>query len=305
MGLEFERRRARVSEGEMAYVDVGEGPAVVLLHGFPTSSFLWRREIMLLASRMRVIAPDLLGYGDSDQQPEADLSLVAQADFVRELMEQLGIERVALVGHDIGGGVAQLLALDHGLTVETLVLLDSVCFEAWPSEAVRLFQAARADEETAEVAEDVVRAALVLGMSHRDRLDEETVQGYARPWKTDPRALFRAARGVDGKGLSGREAELAAIDVPTLIIWGEDDPFLPVELGERLGEIIDRATVALLPGCSHFVTEDAPQTVGPLIYEFLRSRYLREHHGHGGGGPVPVFLHRPKEGGFFDVDGGP
>jgi pimeloyl-ACP methyl ester carboxylesterase len=109
---------------------------------------------------------------------------------------------------------------------------------------------------------------------------------------------------VDGKGLAGRETELAALDVPTLIIWGEEDPFLPVELGERLGEIIDGAMVALLPGCSHFVTEDAPQTVGPLIYEFLRSRYLRQPHGHVESGPVPISLHRPKEGGFFDMDEG-
>jgi 2-hydroxymuconate-semialdehyde hydrolase len=302
MSLELSLRSARVSAGELAYVDMGDGPPVLLLHGFPTSSYLWRREAWLLAQRMRVIAPDLLGYGESDKPEDADLSEIAQAGYVRELLTMLSVDELAIVGHDIGGAIAQLLALGGELAVRTLVLLDSDCFDAWPIEGVKMLQAATPEQETPGFVEEILRLTFDLGVSHRDRVGESTIEAYLRPWRTDAGAFFRAARGITGRGLSGREAELADLDQRVLIIWGEDDPFLGSELGERLGEAIQGSTVALLPGCSHFVTEDAPQTVGPLIYEFLRSQYLRDPHGDAHRtGPVPVFLQRPH-GGLIDAD---
>jgi pimeloyl-ACP methyl ester carboxylesterase len=282
----------------MAYVDLGEGPPVLLLHGFPTSADLWRRDAWLLAQRMRVIAPDLIGYGQSDKPEEADLTEPAQAGYVRELLAALGIDEVAIVGHDIGGAIAQMLALDGGLRVRALVLLDTACFDAWPVEGVQLIQATLPDQETGTFVQDILRAAFALGIARQDRLEPEAVDAFVQPWADDPAAFFRAVRGLSGKGLSGRDAELADLDLPALIVWGEEDPFLPVELAERLGEALPGSTVALLPGCSHFVTEDAPQTVGPMIHEFLRLRYLGERHGphHPGTGPVRVFLERPPEG---------
>jgi 2-hydroxymuconate-semialdehyde hydrolase len=286
--IPLEHRHLSVSGGEMAYVDEGVGPPVVLVHGFPTSSFLWRREAWLLAQRMRVIAPDLLGYGRSAVRPNADLSEPAQAGYVRELLDHLGVRELAIVGHDIGGAVAQMLALDDGLDVRAIALLDSACFDAWPVEGVKMLQAVTPEQQTAEFAEELVRLTFDLGMAHRDRLDEPDLRSYVEPWTRDPGDLFQAVRAISGKGLAGRDAELAALDTPVLIVWGEEDPFLGSELAERLGDVLPGSAVALLPGCSHFVTEDAPQTVGPLVYEYLRARYLSETHHHSG--PVPLGL---------------
>ena len=295
MTFPIDRRRVAVSGEQMAYADVGEGRPVVLLHGFPTSADLWRREIWLLAQRMRVIAPDLIGYGESEKRDGVDLSEPAQAGYVRELLAQLGIEEAAVVGHDIGGAVALMLALDRGLRVSALVLVDAACFDAWPTESVQMIQGVAPEQETPRVVEDIVRAAFILGVTHQHLLHEEDVAAYLRPWLEDPGAFFRAARALTGKGLAGRELELGDLDLPVLIMWGEADPFLPAALAERLGEAIPGSTVALLPGCSHYLTEDAPQTVGPLIHEYLRSRYLGESHGHPTDGPVRVFLERPPD----------
>jgi 2-hydroxymuconate-semialdehyde hydrolase len=296
-GIGFEYERATVSGGELAYADLGEGRPVLLLHGFPTSSFLWRREAWLLAQRMRVIVPDLLGYGRSEKAEGADLSEPAQAGYMRELLTGLGIEELAVVGHDLGGAIAQMLALDGGPRVQALVLLDSACFDAWPIEGVKLLQAATPEQQTPEFIESVVRLTFDLGVSHDGRLDEAALRAYLEPWLEDPGGFFRATRSITGGGLAGRDAELADLDIPTFILWGEDDPFLDASLGERLGEALPGSTLALLPGCSHYVNEDAPQTVGPLIYEYLRSRYLGDRHAHAGPetGPVPVFLERPRE----------
>ena len=291
--MSVEPRRASISAGEIAYIDAGEGPGVLLLHGFPTSSFLWRREIPLLAARMRVIAPDLIGYGQSDQPPEAELSVTGQARHVGELLAHLGLDRVAAVGHGFGGGVAQRLALDGAASA--LVLIDSIAFDAWPSGATRDLQAVppAAGEEAAE-AEAIVSSWLARAVSKRQLGPAETA-AYLEPWRRDPGALRRALAGLDGLGLAGTETALAALDLPALVLWGEEDPFLPAALAERLGEALDGSMVALLPGCGHLVGEDAPETVGSLLYQFLRSRYLGEGHGHPAGGPVPVFLERPPD----------
>jgi pimeloyl-ACP methyl ester carboxylesterase len=279
---------ARVSRGELVYADEGDGPAVVLLHGFPTSSHLWRDLVPMLAPRFRVIAPDLLGYGDSSkpEDPEA-LTIRAQAHHVGELLDELDVTRFAAVGHDLGGGVAQLLALEG--RAQALVLADPVSFDAWPIEGVRMLQAAEPASADGELVRGIVGVALESGMSHPERLSDEDRQEYLRPWLDDPPALLRAARGIDGVGLAGTESRLAALDARALIVWGEDDPFQPPELAERLGEAIPGATVALLPGCSHFVTEDAPEAVLPLISEYLRVHHLREPPAHHAG-PTPVEL---------------
>jgi 2-hydroxymuconate-semialdehyde hydrolase len=306
--MPFERRRAATAGGEMAYVDaaVSEGPAVVLLHGFPTSSHLWRREIGLLAPRFRVIAPDLLGYGASEKPEDADLTEPAQAGYVGELLRQLGIERAALVGHHIGGAVAQMLALDGPVEAAALVLMDTLCFEAWPVAGVGMVPGTAGEEETAELVEEVLRGVFALGIGHQRLVTTEMLDGYRRPWLDDPPAFFRAARQISGRGLAGREAELAELDLPALLIWGEEDPFLPAALGERLQDVIPGASLALLPGCSHFVTEDAPSTVGPLVHEYLRTRYLQDAHRHAApGGPVPVYLERPTWRQIEDADDDP
>jgi pimeloyl-ACP methyl ester carboxylesterase len=289
-----ERRRGRTSGGEISYLDVGEGPPVVLLHGFPTSSSLWRREVLLLGSRMRAIAPDLLGYGASARHPAQDLSPLAQATYVGDLLDGLGVDEFAVVGHDIGGMVGQILALEG--SVKALVLLDTACFDAWPSEWVRAVQERRSEGTGAADVEALVRQAFDVGMAHGERLDSSMVDGMVADWVRDPEAFLRAARAIDGAGLSGREEDLAELGGSTFIVWGEDDPFYRADLGERLGESILSSTVALLPGCSHFVHLDAPETVAPMIFEFLRYRYLGESHRHVAEGPVEVLLERPPRG---------
>jgi 2-hydroxymuconate-semialdehyde hydrolase len=285
--MTVELHRASVSGGDLAYVDEGDGPAVVLLHGFPTSSHLWRDVVPLLAPRFRVIAPDLLGYGASSKpDDEASLTVPAQADHVRELLRRLDVHEYAVVGHDVGGGVAQLLALDGG--VDVLVLLDSIAFGSWPIEAVRMLQEADPDAAEREFVSNVVGVALDTGMGQPGRLTAEDRDAYVRPWRDSPSALLRAARAIDGIGLVGIEQRLSALDVRALLVWGEDDPFLPPELAERLSDVLPGSTVALLPGCGHFVTEDAPEAVLPLIAEYLRVHHLREEHQHHV--PTPVEL---------------
>ncbi|HZA61077.1 MAG TPA: alpha/beta fold hydrolase [Actinomycetota bacterium] len=282
----FDRSTVAVSGGDLVVIDEGEGPAVLLLHGFPTSSHLWRDLVPILAVRHRVIAPDLLGYGASEKPLDAPLDVTSQTTYARELLDHFGVDRVALVGHDIGGGVAQLLTGDK--RVEAVALIDPIVHGAWPVEGVRRLQA-KSDVDGSLV-ERFVRVSFDLGMGHRDRLSAEDAEAYLAPWRDEPAAFGRAARALDGQGLRGVHEDLARFEGPAFVLWGEDDPFLPSSLAEPLGESFPDAGVALLPGCGHYVTEDAPETVLPIVTQFLRNRYLGEaghDHDHG---PVGIDL---------------
>ena len=286
--MTLDKRRVTTAAGEIAYVDEGDGPAALLLHGFSTSSHLWRDLVPILAPRFRAIAPDLLGYGDSGkpEDPQA-LTIRAQAAAMRELLASLGIEEFAVVGHDIGGGVAQLLTLEDGVRV--MVLIDAISSDSWPIEGVRMIQSAKPEQVNEDFARGVVSMALEIGMTEPKRLPDEDRDEFLRPWLANPMALVRAAQGIDGVGLVGTEDRLAALDTRTLVLWGEDDPYQPAELAERFGEVLAGATVGLVPGASHFLTEDASEEVLPLIAEYLRVHYLRQSHQHHEG-PTPVEL---------------
>jgi pimeloyl-ACP methyl ester carboxylesterase len=290
-----QKQRARTSGGELAFLEVGEGPAVTLLHGFPQSSFLWRDLAGLLAGRFRVIAPDLLGAGDSDKPDDAPLDIEAQAGYVRELLEQLEVERFGVIGAGSGGGVAQLLALD-GQGVDAMVLLNPLVDGYWPSERTRAIQESPPEQRTEPAVAEAIRTAFELGMGHRSRLARTHVEEYVRPYQGPAgiRAFFRTVDALDGKGLRGRGRDLGRLDIPVLILWGEDDPFLPAVAAEQLNEWMPSSTLGFLPGCGHFVLDDAVDTIGPMIYEYLRARFLKAPHGHGADptGAVMIQLER-------------
>jgi 2-hydroxymuconate-semialdehyde hydrolase len=285
--------RFRTSGGELAFTDAGDGPVVVLLHGFPLWRYEWRHVIPLFASRFRVIAPDLLGFGGSDMPAEAPLHLRAQAGYVGELLAGLGVDRFAAVGHGFGGGVAQLLALD-GAGVDAMVLIDSIAFDRWPAGGTR-DSLARASESpaSAELAAAAVRESLDGGAPPPARMSAEVMDAYAAPFAAEPDALVRALEAIDGQGLAGRESELEAIEFPVLILWGEDDPIYPPDVGERLNEAMPSSALGLLPGCGHFLVDEATDTIAPMISEYLRARWLHAPHAHDGpGGAVLLQLER-------------
>jgi pimeloyl-ACP methyl ester carboxylesterase len=235
-----------------------ENPAVLFLHGWPTSSYLWRELVPMVSPWMRAIAPNLPHPSDLERS----------ADEVRALLDRLSIQRFAVVGHAEGGAIAQILAVRGG--VELMVLIDAASLDVRPNTP--------SDPE----------AALRSGVVRGERLDDETVQTFLR----DGPSAERRQRGSP----PGAE-DLGRLEIPTLVLWGENDPFLPAELAERLGEALPMAAVALLPGCGHLVTEEASETVLPLVFQYLRRQYLGVPHGHDEG-PVTVELgRRPPEDG--------
>jgi pimeloyl-ACP methyl ester carboxylesterase len=280
------KRFVHVGPNRVAYHDQGTGPAVVLLHGCPFSSFVWRNIIPpLAAAGRRCLAPDLLGLGDTETPPGGDWSLPAQTDMVIGWLDTLGVDQAAVVGHDHGGALAQLLAAAHPERVDRLVLSNAEAYDNWPSADERPFITATLLPGLGRVvlwawsAPMLLRWALATGhaVSDRSALTPELARGYVRANLSDPHKRAKTRRFLAGQiDPTNNRATLDVVDAlrdfdhPTLLLWGGDDPHFGPHWAERLAEDIPGVQrVEVLAGAGHLVMEDQPERVAAILTEFL------------------------------------
>jgi uncharacterized protein (TIGR00369 family) len=264
--------RVRLFGGDMAYIRRGQGPPVLLLHGIPSSSYLWRDLIDPLAQYFDVVAPDLLGYGDSDKRVDADLSVEAQERYVIALMESLGIQRAHLVGHDIGGGIAQLIAADEPARVGKLVLIDSIMDDNWPiPEIARLHDHFWDQRMVSTDLRQGFGEGLQAGIVTPGRITAELLDEWVRPFSDQAgrRGYLRAARALNNKDLTARSNDIREIRVPTLIVWGANDKFLERTWADKLHQKLQNSVVQVIEPGGHFLPLDRPDALVPLLLQFL------------------------------------
>ncbi|OAQ54788.1 hypothetical protein HTG_04270 [Natrinema mahii] len=256
---------------EIAYHEAGpadaDDPPVVFVHGIPTWSYLWRDVVPPVAEDRRTIALDMAGYGNSAMDDGFDRSIRAQEGVLEALLEDLGLEEIALVAHDIGGGVALRFAAHNPDVVDQLVLSNAVCYDSWPVEFVsNLGLPATADIERDEL-EGRLDAAFVEGAY--GEADPEFVAGMKAPWLTDEGHLSLVRNAVATNTNHTTEIEYGAIDAETLLLWGEDDVMQPYGYAERLAEDIDDAELAPLSAAYHWVPEDRSDAYAERLRAFL------------------------------------
>ncbi len=254
----------------MAYTDVGEGDAVVLLHGIPTWSFLYADVIPALADHCRVLAVDMLGHGWSDRRDRFDRSLRAQARAVLRLLDVLGIGRATVVGHDTGGGVAQILAVEHPDRVARLVLTNAVAYDSWPvDDMIALGNPQWRNKSPQEIAE-FVAGGLPDGITHAERLTPQFVEGIVAPWSDAEGALslIRNATALNTNHTMDLVGRLGAVSAPTLVLWGVHDPWQPLSDGHRLARDVPGARMVEVDA-SHWVPHDAPEQFAAELLDFL------------------------------------
>jgi 2-hydroxymuconate-semialdehyde hydrolase len=251
----------------------GVGEPVVFLHGFPTSGHLWTDVVPLVPAGHRVVVLDLLGFGRSDRPQGHPVSIRAHADRVIELFDVLGINYACVVGHDVGGGIAQWLAVRHPQRVSRLCLVDSVAFDAWPTRDVKLARAMLplTRHLPATWLLSILRSDLLRGYEDHDR-GTRSIELYVRPFaSTEGRdAFMEHLLGLDAADTVAVAPRLKDIGSPTAIVWGRHDPFLPFAIAQRLQGQIPGATLDVVPAGRHFTPEDAPAKIGDALEALLR-----------------------------------
>ncbi|HJR41741.1 MAG TPA: alpha/beta fold hydrolase [Gemmatimonadaceae bacterium] len=250
----------------------GAGEPVVFVHGLPTSSHLWRDVVPHMPGGHRMVVMDLLGFGRSDRPNGADLSIRGHAERTIALLDALRIERAAIVGHDVGGGIAQYLAVRFPTRVSRLALIDAVAFDDWPTRDVKLAKASLPLTRylPATWILTILRTDLLRGYVDRER-GEHSLEQYVRPFITpEGRDVFvehlLALTASDTVALAPRLEHIVA---PTAIIWGAHDPFLDVSTARRLHESIPGSTLDVIPDARHFTPEESPETIASMLTEWL------------------------------------
>jgi pimeloyl-ACP methyl ester carboxylesterase len=264
-------RRLTISGGKVAYEVFGDGPPLVLVHGTPSRAFIWRATASQLSKSHTVYVYDLLGFGESERGEGQDVSIAAQARALAELVEAWGLERPAIAGHDIGGGIALRAHLLERVEIERLALLDPVVLTPWGTPTLKHVKANLEAYRSMPTGpfEAIVASHLRTATNHP--LAEEAYEAYLEQWRGEEgkTAYLRKDEQLDEKDTKALEPLLGSVAVPVRILWGEEDAWLDPALGQRLQRGIPSSELEVVPGAGHFVMEDAPETVARALEEFF------------------------------------
>ncbi len=274
----FDIRYVSLHGEQVAYRDAGSGPAVLLVHGMAGSSRAWRDVMPRLAGQCRVVAPDLLGHGHS-ATPRGDYSLGAHAASLRDLLGVLDIDRATLVGQSLGGGVVMQLAYQHPEVAERLVLVSSGglgrevswILRALAMPGAQLVAPVLFPSFVGDLGERISRTAQRFGL-HTPRL-AEMWDAYSS--LTDPEhraAFFQTLHSVvepGGQAVSARNRLYLAAAMPTLVVWGDADPIIPVSHAYEAHEVMPGSRLEIFEGVGHFPQAEEPERFARVLSEFL------------------------------------
>lgn len=252
-----------------------EGPPLVLVHGTPFSSVVWRRIAPHLTEHRQVFYYDLLGYGRSEMRSDQDVSLAVQGRLFAALLRHWRLVKPEVVAHDFGGCTALRAHLLHGCEYGSLNLIDPVALAPWGSPFVRHV---RDHEEAFAGLPPYIHAAILpayLAGAVFQPLSAPTLQLYVEPWLgvSGQAAFYRQIAQMDQRYTDEIESRYGEVRCPVRIIWGEQDSWIPIERGYELAKRIEGSSLRVVPQAGHLLQEDSPEA---LVAWLRRDTVLQE-----------------------------
>ncbi|MEV5595031.1 alpha/beta hydrolase [Streptomyces sp. NPDC052496] len=267
-------RTYRSTSGEVRWTALGEdgAPPLVLLHGTPFSSYVWRGVARALSARFRVHAWDMPGYGASAQAAGQDVSLRKQAEVFTELLAHWGLtaQEPTVVAHDFGGYVALRAHLAHGARYRRLALVGPTALPGWGSATYRLL--GEHPDVFAQLPTALHRALVTeyISSASSPGLHPSVLEQLVAPWCTQEGqpAFYRQIEQNGLLSTADLKEEYGKVSVPTLVSWGAEDAWNPVALAHDLAALIPDARLHLFEGAGHLVQEDAPAELTAVLGAF-------------------------------------
>ena len=265
------RKRITLPEGEIAYDILGYGTPLILIHGTPSRSYIWRDVAMRLADRFTVYVFDLLGFGQSERREGLDVSIRGQSRVLAELIEAWELEAPSVTGHDIGGAIALRAHLLEGVPFGCIALVDGVVLRPWITPTTRHVKAHLDVYGTMPARTFEALVASHLRTATYRPLDQHAFATYLEGWTGEfgQRLYLQEVAQLDEEDTRELEPLLPSIGVPVSIIWGEQDGWLAPSLAERLHGTIPGSDLLVLPETGHFAMEDSPQEVAAALFAFF------------------------------------
>ena len=247
-----------------------EGAPVLCLHGWPESSYMWRHLLPALAATgRRALAPDLAGFGDTPPDPPGTLE--RQVELVERFRRHLDLDRVVLVVHDTGGVIGLRWACEHPDAVTGLVISNTGFFP--DIEWAAIAKTMRTPIQGEALVDSLSREGFATMLAETaDSFDKRAVDEYWKAFSTPAsrRGMLELYRSFDLDELKPYHRKLAELGVPTLILWGQQDEFLPLDYASRFAREIPGSKLVLLEGVRHFLYEDEPERCAAEVTDFLR-----------------------------------
>lgn len=255
----------------IAYKRQGAGSPVLLVHGVASHSFLWEGIAAGLQDH-DVIYTDLLGCGASDKPRGGDHSIAVQADILLELIDRLELPRVHLVGHDIGGGIAQIMAVGAEHRIADLALINPVGYDYWPVQPITVMRLPVIRSLTASIMNPhMFRMILRRAIYHKERLDDTLFDRFWMPLAdtAGKNGFVQLIRCINNRLLLDITDQLRQLSIATLLIHGGADAYLSREITRRLNEDIPHSTLVHIPRGGHFIQFDEPERITSSLLEFF------------------------------------
>jgi len=259
----------------IAYHQSGGGEPMLMIHGITTYSFIWRKLIPELSKKFNVFAVDLLGCGDSEKPHGVDYSINAQADLISDFIDKMGLGPVHLVTHDIGGGIAQIMAVNTSRLLKSMTLINPVAYDYWPVQPITGMRIPIIREIGMALLDHGFFKILVKrGIYHKHIVDDELMELFYAPLKdkTGRYAFMQLAHSLNNRNLMDIEAKISKIELPTLLIRGDGDVYLTEEITARLHREIKNSRLIHIPTGGHYLQEDEPKLLVKYIDEFIKDK---------------------------------
>ncbi len=269
------RQNAQVNGIRMSWFEEGAGVPVILLHGIPTSPELWR-EVIPRLSGVRALAWEMVGYGESiDEGRSRNISVACQAEYLASWMHHLGLERAIVAGHDLGGGVAQILAVRHPDLCKGLLLTNAIGYDSWPIASVSVLKA------MAPVTRHLPRplfSLLLMNLLSRGHDDAQKAKAayhlHVQPYldRSGAADLIHQIECLDVNDTLAIADRLPDLNLPARIVWGEADQFQTIDYAQRFVRDLN-AELRCIPGGKHFTPEDHPDVLAEEIMLLVKSTH--------------------------------
>jgi len=260
----------------IAYQQSGTGEPLLLVHGITTYSFIWRKVVPLLDQSFKVIAVDLPGCGASDMPLDQSYALRAHAGRLLALIDALQLGPPYFIGHDLGGGIGQIIAVRHPEKIRSLTLINSVGHDFWPVQPISIMRTPIVRQFLMSIVDRrLFRLIVQRGLYHQERLTDELMDLFWKPFmsSTGRKAFLHFAKCLDNHDLTELENELRHLQLPVLVLRGDADPYLSAAIAEKLHRDIPGSLLRRIATASHYLMEDEPEWAARQIVEFIQEQH--------------------------------
>lgn len=265
----------QVSGNKLNYFREGQGETVLLVHGITTYSFIWAEIFHLLKSDFDVIAVDLPGCGDSEKSVVVDYSLKHQSELLKEFIDALNIQKVHFVGHDLGGGIAQIFTVSYPESIISSTFINTVAYDFWPVQPI-IAMRTPIIRQLAMATLDLGMFKLIVqrGVFHKEKITSELMNYFFKPMqnKVGRKAFLHFAACLDNKNLTEIAGLLKKIKTPVLIVRGDADVYLGSNISAKLHSEISTSKLVIIPDAGHFIQLDEPEKLAHILQQFIKEK---------------------------------